>query len=537
MKKIMTLIKVSLNHDMNIFRINTKKQSKLKKILLPLLLVAYLMFLMGIYSYKLMEMLVPLHLEFAVLTFFGIAVSFITLLEGIYKSGSLLFNSKDDNLLFSLPIKKRTILFIKVFKFYVFELLYNSLFLAPAMIVYAYFVNPSWTYYLSSVVALLLLPIVPIVLSVIIGFITTYLSSKVKGKSVFQTLISLGFVFLVMYISFNSDGFVSNIAAKAASYNEMITKIYYPLGAYITLVTDFNVITLLIYILSHIALYILVLLLLSTLYFRINSSIKGVLVNHKNKAYHIKSTSKLKAFIKKELNRFFTTPVFMVNAGFGLILFVLASIMAAVRFDALIKIVLENDPTFDLEKIRPAFSIIAFGLVAFTSFMTSITSSMISLEGSSFNLLKSLPIKPIKIVMYKVISALAIMLPCILLGDILLFVKFRLDIISIILILIASFILPFLSELIGIMINLKYPKMDASTDTEAVKQSMSSLVSTFSGMGILGMSALVFYLIARTGTNTNIILTLFLLFYGIITILLYALLNKKCDKMFNNIIV
>ena len=96
MKKIMTLIKVSLNHDMNIFRINTKKQSKLKKILVPLALVFYLMFLMGMYSYKLMEMLVPLHLEFAVLTFFGIAVSFITLLEGIYKSGSLLFIDKSN---------------------------------------------------------------------------------------------------------------------------------------------------------------------------------------------------------------------------------------------------------------------------------------------------------------------------------------------------------------------------------------------------------------------------------------------------------
>ena len=127
MKKMISLIRVSLNHDMNLFKINTKKQSTFSKVLLPLILAFYLMFLLGMYAKMMMDVLRPIHAEYVVLTLFSLAVVLMTLIEGIYKSGSLLFNCKDDQLLFSLPIKKRTVLFIRVFKFYMFEFLYNSL--------------------------------------------------------------------------------------------------------------------------------------------------------------------------------------------------------------------------------------------------------------------------------------------------------------------------------------------------------------------------------------------------------------------------
>ena len=104
MNKIISLIKVSLSHDMNIFKIQTKKQNKLLKVLLPLIITLYLMGIVGYYSLEALKFLKPLNLEFVVITLFAMAVSMITLIEGIYKSSSLLFNCKDDNLMFSLPI-------------------------------------------------------------------------------------------------------------------------------------------------------------------------------------------------------------------------------------------------------------------------------------------------------------------------------------------------------------------------------------------------------------------------------------------------
>ena len=534
MKKLLSLIKVSLSHDMNIFKINTRKPNKFTKIL-PILLTLYLMFILGTYSAMLMDKLKPMHLEFITLTLFGLAISILTFMEGIYKSGQLLFNCKDDNMLLSLPIKKSTVLFIRFFKFYIFELLYNSLFILPAMIIYAVNVIPNCDYYLTSFIALFLLPIIPIILSCIIGFIITYLSSIFKGKNIFQTIFTMTFLLAFLYLSFNMDRYITNIVEKATSINDFVVKLYYPVGAYISLVNNFNILKLCIYLLIHLGIVFVMLFILGKIYFKINSNSKRILTSHKSKKYIMKRQSKVISFIKKELNRFFFTPVFITNAGFGLILFIIACASIAIKFDSIIGVIASANLGIDISMIQTYLPAIMFGVVCFGSVMTSITSSMISLEGNSFNILKSLPLKPVKIVLYKVLAALVIMIPCIFIGDIIIFIRFKFKLISIILILLASILLPLVTELIGIIINLKYPKMDASNDTEVVKQSMSSLISTFIGMGLLAVTVFLIFNFIDHGFNSNLIILLFIGIYGLICLILLLILSKNCTKDFNNI--
>lgn len=535
MKKIISLIKVSLNHDMNIFKINSKKQGKFSKFILPLILTIYMMFISAVYAGMLMEKLKPLHLEYVVLTLFALSISIFTFVEGIYKSGALLFNTKDDNLLFSLPIKKNTIFFIRVFKFYIFELMFNSLFLAPAMFIYAVNVLPSFSYYLISLIALLVLPIVPIALSCIVGFIITFVASKFKGKNIFQTIFTTIFLLFILYLSFNINGFIADIAQKASSISNLITKLYYPVGAYVSLVNNFNIVTLFTYIIINIFILALILFILGKLYFKINSHSKKILISNRNTNYTIKTNSKMKSFVKKELNRFFTTSVFFVNAGFGLILFMIICIMVSLRFDSILESFASLSPEFDINTIRSNIPLFMFGLIVFTSSMTSITSSMISLEGKAITLLKSLPIKPLEIVLYKVITALIIMIPCIILGDIIVFIKFKFDFISILLILLASTILPLVSELIGIIVNLKYPKVDATNDTEVVKQSLSSMISVFTGMGLIAATVVLLFTFLDKGISPSIILLILIAFYMIICLILWVILKKVCDRYFNEI--
>ena len=127
MKKLISLIKVSLNHDMDIIKVGTKKQSKASKVVLPLILTIYIMGVFAFYAFGMIAVLKDSHQEYFVLSLFSFATSLLAFIEGIYKSGPLLFNCKDDQLLLSLPIKRRTVLFIRIFKFYLFELLYMLL--------------------------------------------------------------------------------------------------------------------------------------------------------------------------------------------------------------------------------------------------------------------------------------------------------------------------------------------------------------------------------------------------------------------------
>ena len=537
MKKFFSLIKASMTEGMNLFKVSTKNKNTFTKILLPIILTIVLMGAMYSYSELIMNELQSVNMEFVLLTLFIILTSIMTLIEGIYKSGNLLFNCKDDNLLLSLPIKRSTILFIRVFKFYVFELLYNSIFLLPAMIVYARYIKPGIMYYIVSFIGLLLFPIIPILVSCLVGTFITFVASKFKGKNLVQTLITVIFLLGIMYFSYNSENLVTNIAKNAASINDFITKLYYPAGAYIELVTKFNLLKLLEFIFVNLVVFIVSIILIGRVYFNINSSVKSIKTKKSSKKYKIKTSTPIKALIKKEFSRFINSTVFVTNAGFGLVLFVLGSILITVKFDSIADMLIKNELIIDLEYIKSCMPVILFGFICFTSFMTSITSSMISLEGKSFNILKSLPIKPYKIIKAKILTAILIMLPCILIGNIIVFIRFSFDLLSVILILLASILLPLIAETIGIIINLKYPRMDAKNDTEVVKQSMSSSISVFIGMAIIGITIFLLFKALNANIPNNIIMIIFIIVYTIIYSGLTIFLHKTCDKSFDNISV
>ena len=536
MKKKISLIKASFTNDMSLFKINVKNNSLLKRVL-PFILAFIIMGSVYFYADALVNQLIPLQLGFVMLTLFIMVTSILTLIEGIYKTSSLLFNLKDDNLLLSLPISRKTVLFIRILKFYIFELLYNSIFLLPAIVCYIVHFNPSFSFYIVSIISLFIFPIVPILLSCFIGVIISYFSSKFKRSKNFQTIITIIFLMVFLIIYYNANNFINSVIQNASNINDVITKIYYPAGAYISLIRDFNIWKLFIFIIVHVIIFTITIMLIGKIYFNINSQVKSIRVSKSKKEYKIRKLSVIRSLISKEFKRFITSTVFVVNAGFGLVIYILISFYIALKFDGLVSLLHESNIPIDINFINQFIPIIILGLICFTGLMTSITSSMISLEGKSFVILKSLPIKPIKIIMAKIWASILISFPCLLIGDLILFIKFKLDLLTMFFLLIASFIIPLVSSLIGIIVNLKYPKMDASNDTEVVKQSVSSMISVFIGMGLIALTIFGLYKGILSGLSNSLIIIIIILVYLLISILLLAYLYKTCDRHFNNITI
>lgn len=158
---------------------------------------------------------------------------------------------------------------------------------------------------------------------------------------------------------------------------------------------------------------------------------------------------------------------------------------------------------------------------------------MISLEGKSFNITKNLPVSTKKILLAKVLTSNIISIPIILISDIIFFVVFKVTIIDIVFILLASIIMPTFTAIVGILMNLKYPKMDATSDTEVVKQSMSSSVSVFIGM----FTAMLLIAIIGIGStiNINLFIILELFVFGIVVLILWNILKKYGVKRFREI--
>ena len=541
MKKLYSLIKASMTSGMNVFKIRSKKEGKKNSSLLPTLIGLYLMFMLWGMANSMYEKVDPLNIEYILLALFAFSISIITIIEGIYKAGPLIFNCKDDQLLLSLPIERSTVLFIRIFKFYVFELIFNTIFLLPTMIAYIRWgENITWTYYLTSIIMLFLLPIIPIIISCIIAAIISSISSRFRFKNAAQIIISTLFLIGMLFVSYNLEDMFNYIAKHATSINDFITKIYYPAGVYSKLVTDFNAVDLIKFILINLAIFGLFIFVLSKFYFKINSRLKNVSTNKSTKIEKVKIATKTptQSLIKKEFNIFFKTPVFIINAGFALVLFILLAVMICIRYGSMITLLTNPETGFNLpmEFVTNNKSLLIFTLIALTSFMTSITSSVISLEGRKINILKSLPVSTKEILMAKIYSSLLLTTPAMIIGDIILFIKFKTNILEILLLLAASIILPLASHLIGLIVNLKYPKLDAETSAEVVKQSVSSFVSVMIGMILVVTFVIVLVKLIKK-VSAILLLVSFTGVFLLIDILLYIYLINKGVKDFNNLTV
>lgn len=536
MKKLIYLLKAAMSQDMDMFRYKTKaSDSRTKQIIFPIMLSLIVMFAVGVYAEMFALEFSKVNLTYIMLTLFIIFTIILTLVEGIYKSQGILFDAKDNDLLFSLPIEKSKILFVRIFKLLSFQFLYNALFMIPAYVVYIYYEHPGISFYLISILMTFLLPIIPTVISSIIGYVVKAVSVKFKAKKIVQTVFTMIIFFGIFYISLNTQAILENVINNAESINAVIKKVYYPAGAYIDLIQNFNLTTLLILIVVNIVPLVIFIMIASRFYFGIisKSSEKGKNKKLKNIESKVKVKSKLSALVSKELKRYFSSTVYIFNTSFGLILLLIGTIAMSVNINGVINTITEGEG-IDINTIISLMPKIFFCLVTYTACMTSITSSSISLEGKSFNITKSLPTSVDTILLSKILMSCIITMPVILISDLIFFIAFKVGIIDILFILAISILMPILIAIIGLFTNLKYPKMNASSDTEVVKQSMSTTIAVFSGM-ILGLVFAVLMVAGAQTPNTNLFVLIELVVLAVVVIALWRKLKKYSNKRFKEI--
>lgn len=531
--KILSLLKAVLSQDMNIFKYSTgKNASKIKKMIFPIFLFMAVSVSIGIYAYTMVEILAPIGLTYIMLTMCMAIITILTFIEGIYKSQGILFEAKDNDMLFSLPIKKSAILFIRVFKLLLFEYIYNLMFILPVFAIYIIFEKPEIGFYLLSILMTILVPIIPTVISCFLGYIIKMISSKSKSKKVVQVFLSSIIFIGIFFLSMNSNSLIEHMATKASSINDLLIKIWYPIGAYISLINEFDILIFIKFLLINIVPFVIFILIGQKYYFKIisNSKNSSVKSKRKNDEKIIKVRKPIFSFTSKEIKRYFSSPVYMFNTSLGLILMLVITIILCFKGKEMIVSV------FSVYGLTNAISIemLYYGLIIFTLCFTSITSSSISLEGKTINITKSLPIDYKTIFKSKILYCYVLELPFALISELIFITKFKVSGTFIIQTLLLIFIIILLSAVIGLIVNLKYPKLNASNDTEVVKQGMSSLIATFCGFGIFIISVIVFFVLYDK-VELSVLITYHLIILAIIATILYFVLMKIGPKEYQKL--
>lgn len=531
MRKLMSLIKACMTDNMSLFKIRKKDKTKNNGKNITIMLSLFFAFSVWSYANMFMDALIEKHNEPVLLMLFTAITAILILVEGIYKSGNLLFDCKDDNLLLALPVKKTTIVFIRLLKFYVFEVLYSALFMVPTLVAYATRTQVQSTFYLIAVLSVFILPIIPVIISSVVGAFISATSAKFKQKNLAQVVISMIVLLGVLYASFNLQGLLNQLGENANVIGDAIAKFYYPAVMFSKLATEFNIQDLLIWLGINIGASVVTIFIMSKIYFKINSSLKINKKSKGNSSYKIKVNKPFVALVKKELKKVGNTPVLITNAVFGMVLFLVVCFFVVFKIDSF-----QMDEQFiSKAQIISNMSLILYGLISFGSFTSSVTSSMISLEGKRFPLLKSMPVSPYKVIMSKVATAMFIIIPFVIIGDVIFCVKFRFGILEMMMIIVASILLPAITEIFGILVNLKYPNMSADTDAEAVKQSSSSNICAIIGllMTFITISAAIGLAVSGIGVVTGLVILNVV--YGLVLLILLKRVKGSGVKRFSQI--
>lgn len=426
--------------------------------------------------------------------------------------------SKDAELLLSLPIKKKEIIIAKSISSYLFDLIALIAFSFPNFLTYYLMVKTTkFMMIIRSLIIIILLPLFINGVSNIIGNLINKITKRMKLVSLIQTvlLLILIAVFLVFNFSLN-DILTNNINLTIDEILDkvFIIKLFYK------------------YIMNNNLIYFLIISSICIIFYLI-----GIIIRKNEfgkETYYAKSNIKIikysqnnsfNTLLKKEANRFFTNPMYIMNTSFGLILVIGAAIYVMVTGRDLVDTMVKQ--LLNLSASNSPYIVLMLAAAFLSTVCTTYCS--ISLEGKTFWILKSLPLKEKTIIYAKIaFNILLAGTSGIIASIIICFVfsfKYLLIYIPFIMLLIV------LISSIGLYLNLLYPKMEWDQDIVPIKQSMSVLVVMSIGF-ILPIIFLGIYLILEPFINVNIIIIIFDFILIILNLIVYKLLNTNGIKLF-----
>ena len=427
----------------------------------------------------------------------------------------------------SLPIKSSTILASKLLGMLSVTYIEAAFVLFPASIVY--FIragNLSWTYFLMLAIGFIFVPMIPLVVASILAVLITYISSRFKYKNLITIIFSMVFFLLIMLISFKTQDFINSFVRNSESIAEGISKVYIPALYLKKALIEFNIFYLIQFIAISLIPFVVFILIFSKTFRGINGKLGESYKKANYKIGELNLNSEMKALTMMEVRKYFSIPIYVLNTAFGMILMLVGAVFSFfVKPENLAMIV----------EIPNSQNILPIGLLVATFFVIGLaptTSSSISLEGKNLWIIKSLPIDVKKIFKAKIYLNLLVTVPIAVISNVLLFISLSLNIKYLIFNIFILIMYAIVSAMVGLLINLYFPKLQWTSATTVVKQSASVLLSM---VFTLIFIATVVCVIIFTYKNTLLFLLIILILLILLIIILRGVLNSKGKEIFKNL--
>ncbi|MEA4820842.1 MAG: hypothetical protein VB122_01200, partial [Erysipelotrichales bacterium] len=396
----------------------TGKSKILLYIVLAVLVVSSVCVPLGVAMKEITSTLLPLGIADGLFYMILPLATVALLIISIFTVISVLFLSTDNAVLLSMPLKPREIIVARFLNIILYTYLIVGMFIIPAFVGYGIATGAGVLFYIISLIEVLLLPIIPLSILLLLLVLILQYSNLTKHRDLFTYIsmgltlvIALGFNFVFqqafMSVEIDPSQLAENIRAIVDGYAGVLVKFLPQLIPAINALTSSSVwlqlLNILIYIAASIAIFVVVVIIASPIYFKSikGSDERGAKRKKKTSNDVVLQKSKTKGLFKSsiivEWKLMVRSPIYFLNLIFVIILVPVIMIvsmvfsMSAAGESIDINQIMEALASLGLTLSSPLGFLVFFGALLFLTSVNLISSTAASRMGKSASFVKYIP--------------------------------------------------------------------------------------------------------------------------------------------------
>lgn len=516
MQNLKILLKYNFLKIINIFR-GKKREKSISSAIFALIFACLGIFALYTFqAFSMFEGLAKLGLA-KVCLFHGLMVAFLVLFIFAIMRIAGAKKSSDEDFLMSLPMSKTDIVLSKTLGKYLVDFAFAFVLVVPFLVLYLIYTSFNFWVLLSGVMLVFLFPLFSIGLTNIFGFLVSRVFSRSRFSGMLKSLVAtILMIFALTLIMLKTFGY--------GNVNPLGLTEYF---------SDRPIISQLLYFVLNdgflpkmlvLALTIIPFVLGLWLYAKnIGRDPVGFKSSRKKLRFDASKSSFLR-FFKKEASAYFSSPAYVSNTIIGPILMIIFAVVIASLGGGVLGFFGENQILL--------VAVLILGLCMFCA-LTPISAASLSLEGESFWVLKTMPIKHEIVLSTKAIFNFLMLAVPVFLASIILSFAFAISFINFLYLLLIPMIFSLVISFGGVLLNLLYPKMKWETETQVIKQSLAVVLTMFGGM-LLPLLPTAVYLIFPQ-IDIQFILSATVVIFAILLVAVVLTLKSKGQKLFEKI--
>ena len=492
-------------------------------------LMLFLVVCMEILMFVVFAELVPLcemGLTWLYFAMAGTVALALSMLGSVFMTQAQLYDAKDNERLLSMPIPPKYILLMRIAMLFTTTAGYTLAVLLPAFGIYAFSYGASATMIIGWLFTFVALSLISQSVCCALGWVLHKLLSRLRNKAVVSLLYMVIFMAVYWYFYANVNSFLSGLVMQGTQIAGAM-KYVWPLYAIGMACGGSLLHTLLVTLLSAaIALFTLWRLSASFISSVRTSGAKAG-AKHKSGKASAKQRTPVLSVAHKEQRKFFTSPAYLMNFGFGLVVIPVLPIAAAIFRGKLMQMI-------SLMSFRPEWIALGiFGVMAFCIATSCATAPSISLEGKNLWVLRTMPISGKTVLLGKLLMVCRLQMPLVAVSALVLCLIAGCGI-GLTVLTVCVLFCWFVGTL-GLVMNLLAPRLDWQSENQPCKQSLSVCVTMFGAYFFAAVIVGVFFAVSALhipGIAAYAVTTAFLL---LASVLMHLLLVRWGAKKFERL--